>query len=127
MQKPEVQQQMQQMQAAMQNQELQDKLASLREDPEFKDMFEDIQKNGMAAMMKYYNDPQWIAKLGRKMGDVNIAEDAAAAATPAAPPAPEDLIDAARWRCFHLAALLACSLSPLPGYFASRDAEVVNY
>lgn len=54
-------------------------------------MFEDIQKNGMGAMMKYWNDPQMLAKLGQKIGDVPQAP-------PQAPAEPEvnDLLDAAR-------------------------------
>jgi soluble cytochrome b562 len=87
MKRPEVQQQMQEMQQAMANPELQKRVAALRDDPEFKDMFEDIQKGGMGALMKYMNDPTLTARLGAKLGDV-----------PDAPPAPEvnDLIDAAR-------------------------------
>lgn len=33
-------------------------MQALREDPEFKQMFEEIQKGGMGAMMKYMNDPK---------------------------------------------------------------------
>ena len=72
-------------------------------------MFEDIQKNGMQAMMKYWNDPKVLAKIGERMGDIPTsapAEGAAAAAAPAADaqaPAPEinDLRDAAK--CAHSA------------------------
>ena len=58
--------------------------------------------------MKYYNDPDFLAKLGSKIGDVtpeggiNAAPPnlsaAAAAAAPAAPAAPEinDILDAAK-------------------------------
>ena len=70
-------------------------------------MFEDIQKNGMQAMMKYWNDPKVLAKIGERMGDIPTsapAEGAAAAAAPAAAaqaPAPEinDLRDAAKCAC----------------------------
>lgn len=33
-------------------------------------MFEEIQTAGMPALMKYMNDPEWLAKVGAKMGDV---------------------------------------------------------
>eukprot|EP00198_Chlamydomonas_reinhardtii_P002423 XP_001691759.1 predicted protein [Chlamydomonas reinhardtii] len=68
MKRPEVQQQMAAMQAAMQNQALQQRMASLKDDPEFADIFADIQKGGMQALMKYYNDPEFLAKLGDKLG-----------------------------------------------------------
>jgi hypothetical protein len=103
-----MQQQMGQMQAAMQNQELQEKLKGLQDDPEFKDMFEDIQKNGMGALMKYMNDPQALQKLGSRMGDVNIAESAAATPTPPVMPEVNDLLDAARWVAHQQLALPTC-------------------
>ncbi|PNW70016.1 hypothetical protein CHLRE_17g702200v5 [Chlamydomonas reinhardtii] len=80
MKRPEVQQQMAAMQAAMQNQALQQRMASLKDDPEFADIFADIQKGGMQALMKYYNDPEFLAKLGDKLGDVAPAVGAPAAA-----------------------------------------------
>lgn len=59
-------------------------------------MFEDIQSGGMPALMKYMNDPEWLAKVGSKMGDVaemlaaggGGAGGAAAAAGPAAAASP---------------------------------------
>lgn len=33
-------------------------MQELRNDPEFKQMFEEIQKGGMGALMKYMNSPQ---------------------------------------------------------------------
>jgi len=70
-------------------------------------MFEDIQKGGMPALMKYMNDPEWLAKVGNKMGDVAemMASGAVggagggAAAAPAAPtaiPTVNNLFDAAK-------------------------------
>lgn len=47
MQKPEVQQQMQQMQSVMGNPQLQAKLQSLRNDPEFAGFFQELQAGGM--------------------------------------------------------------------------------
>ena len=60
-------------------------------------MFEEMKTGGMGAMMKYWNDPKVLAKIGEKMGQV---PQAAAAQSPAAPTAsaPEvtSLLDAAR-------------------------------
>jgi hypothetical protein len=39
---------------------------------EFKEMFEDIQKGGMGALMKYMNDPRVLSKLGSRLGDVQV-------------------------------------------------------
>jgi len=105
MQRPEMQQQMQQMQAVMGNPQLQARLSQLKGDPEFADFFKDIAAGGMQAMMKYYNDPDFLAKLGSKLGDVNMgavtaapgAPPAGAAPAAAGPPEIKDLLDAARW------------------------------
>ncbi|KAF6244135.1 hypothetical protein COO60DRAFT_1650840 [Scenedesmus sp. NREL 46B-D3] len=90
MSKPEMQQQMAEMQAYMQNQQLQQRMQELKDDPEFKEMFADIQKGGMGALMKYMNDPRVLAKLGSRLGDVQVptpgAGAAAGAAAAAAPP-----------------------------------------
>lgn len=76
-------------------------------------MFEDIQSGGMPALMKYMNDPEWLAKVGSKMGDVAemlaaggggaggpAAAAGAAGASTAAPSAPiptvNNLFDAAK-------------------------------
>ena len=73
----------------------------MQDDPELAPMFEDIQKNGMQAMMKYWNDPKVLAKIGERMGDVSAAAapGAASAASASAPPAPEidNLLDAAKY------------------------------
>ncbi|PNH09850.1 Ankyrin repeat domain-containing protein 2 [Tetrabaena socialis] len=109
MKKPEMQQQMAEMQAVMQNQQLQQRMQALKEDPEFAEYFKEIQKGGMQALMKYYNDPAFLEKLGEKIGDVvpkGGGGPAAAMAPPpgammppgAAPPAPEinNIRDAAK-------------------------------
>lgn len=77
----------------------------MQDDPELAPMFEDIQKNGMQAMMKYWNDPKVLAKIGERMGDIPTSAPAQGAATSAAAPAaaaqapaPEinNLLDAAK-------------------------------
>lgn len=64
----------------MQNKQLQERMATLKDDPEFAGMFEDIQKNGMGALMKYWDDPKVLAKLSEKLADVVPAGAAGAAA-----------------------------------------------
>lgn len=44
------------------------KLEELQEDPELKPIFEDIQKNGMGALQKYWNDEVLMAKITKAMG-----------------------------------------------------------
>lgn len=99
MRQPEVQQEMQSMQAMMSNPEFMARAASLREDPDLKPMFDEIKTGGMAAMMKYMNDPTFLAKIGEKLGDVPMTgeqqEQPAAAA--AAPPEINTILDAARY------------------------------
>ena len=74
------------------------KVGSVQDDPELAPMFEDIQKNGMQAMMKYWNDPKVLAKIGERMGDVSAAAGSGAAPAASAPPIPEidNLLDAAK-------------------------------
>jgi len=43
------------------------KLDALEEDPELKPIFEDIKKNGMAALEKYWNDEKLMAKISKAM------------------------------------------------------------
>jgi len=101
----QMQQEMQQMQALMQNKNAIARIQELRNDPEMEPFWKDVQAGGMPAMMKYYNDPEFLEMIGRKLGDV-IPSGAAggagggggAAAAPAAPPMAEvtDLLSAAR-------------------------------
>ncbi len=50
------------------------KMESLKEDPELGPIIKDIEENGPPAMMKYWNNPDVLAKLGSAMqgtiGDV---------------------------------------------------------
>ena len=100
MQQPEVQQEMQAMQSMMSNPEFMARAASLREDPDLKPMFDEIKTGGMAAMMKYMNDPTFLAKIGEKLGDVPTTggqQEQPAAAAAAAPPEITTILDAARY------------------------------
>merc|ERR1719188_2561656 len=44
------------------------KLEDLRNDPELQPIFEDIKKNGMSALEKYWNDDKLMAKISKAMG-----------------------------------------------------------
>lgn len=60
-------------------------------------MFEEMQKGGMQAMMKYMNDPKWLAKVGEKLGDVKAGPAAAPPPQPSTTaPNITTLIEAAR-------------------------------
>jgi len=50
------------------DQPVQDKAKALEADPELAPIFEDIKKNGMEAMMKYYQDEELMLKVSQKMG-----------------------------------------------------------
>mmetsp|Transcript_32908 Transcript_32908/g.92157 ORF Transcript_32908/g.92157 Transcript_32908/m.92157 type:complete len:277 (+) Transcript_32908:3-833(+) len=57
-----------QMQRMHQSPAHQAKLAMLKEDPELKEMWDDIAQNGQQAMRKYWDDPEWMARISAKMG-----------------------------------------------------------
>ena len=72
---------------------------ALQNDPELKPMFQEMQTGGMGAMMKYWNDPKVLAKIGEKMGQVPsqaAGGQSPTAPSPAAPPDVSSLLDAAR-------------------------------
>lgn len=50
------------------DQGVQDKAKALEADPELAPIFEDIKKNGMEALMKYYQDEELMLKISSKMG-----------------------------------------------------------
>lgn len=79
--------------------ESQAKLGQLKDDPEFAEMFEDLKTNGMQALMKYYNDPVWLAKLGSRLD--GVAPDQPQQRPRPPPQAPPEeitsLLDAAKW------------------------------
>merc|ERR1719229_2145334 len=47
---------------------VQDRIKALEHDPELAPMLEDIKKNGLEAVMKYYNDEELMLKFNQKMG-----------------------------------------------------------
>ena len=80
---PMVQQQMQAMQNMVQNEGMQRKIAGLKDDPEFKDFFDDLRANGPGAMMKYSTDQAFLKKLNDKLGGEEAIRAAAGGAIPA--------------------------------------------
>lgn len=68
MQDPQMSNMMQTMQDPSYREQMQSKLASVREDPELKPVLDELEKGGPSAMMKYWNDPSVLSKLGKVMG-----------------------------------------------------------
>ena len=92
---PQVQQQMQDQMKQFQSKEFQDKIEKMKDDPELKEMFDEMKMGGMQAMMKYWNDPKVLKKFSEKLGD----GPSTAAPPPASggeAPAAENLLDAAK-------------------------------
>jgi hypothetical protein len=48
--------------------QLEQRMAAVREDPTLKPVLDEIENGGPAAMMKYWNDPAVLSKLGQAMG-----------------------------------------------------------
>ena len=51
------------------------KMMELKDDPELKDVFEDIASNGPAAMEKYWNDTDLMSKIAKKMSALNVGPE----------------------------------------------------
>ncbi|KAF9624489.1 hypothetical protein IFM89_011532 [Coptis chinensis] len=48
--------------------ELEERMARIKDDPSLKTILDDIESGGPAAMMRYWNDPEVLQKLGQAMG-----------------------------------------------------------
>ncbi|KAG0498757.1 hypothetical protein HPP92_003448 [Vanilla planifolia] len=57
--------------------QLEERMAQMREDPSLKPILDEIESGGPAAMMKYWNDPEVLKKLGQAMGIGSLGEVAA--------------------------------------------------
>eukprot|EP00850_Spirogloea_muscicola_P001779 SM000006S19544 [mRNA] locus=s6:1380678:1383442:+ [translate_table: standard] len=68
MQDPQMANMMQQMQNPLYKQQLESRMAALREDEELKPILEELETGGPGAMMKYWNDPVVMSKIGKAMG-----------------------------------------------------------
>lgn len=93
---PEAQKQMAEMNSFMRNPQVQERLASMATDPELKHVFEVVSKEGPAALMKYWNDHELLAKISAKLGAVAVPASPPPA-PPTKPPEITNLLDAARW------------------------------
>ena len=83
--------------AFMQNPEMQQKMQALAEDPEMKPIFDEIRSEGPKAMMKYYNDPEFLKKMAEKLGPIPTAATMPPPRAPEDMPEVENLIDAAKF------------------------------
>merc|ERR1711937_295803 len=61
---------MQSMQNPQARNQMEQRMAALKDDPELKHVIEDMEKGGPNAMMKYWNDPDVLSKIGKKMQGV---------------------------------------------------------
>lgn len=50
----------------------QERLAAMQEDPDLKNVFDDIKANGAGAMEKYWNDSELMTKISEKMGGIKL-------------------------------------------------------
>mmetsp|Transcript_13831 Transcript_13831/g.39783 ORF Transcript_13831/g.39783 Transcript_13831/m.39783 type:complete len:330 (+) Transcript_13831:206-1195(+) len=67
---PMMAQVMQSMQNPQARNQMEQRMAALKDDPELKHVIEDMEKGGPDAMMKYWNDPDVLSKIGKKMQGV---------------------------------------------------------
>lgn len=70
--------------------QLEERMARIKEDPSLKPILEEIETGGPAAMMRYWNDKEVLQKLGEAMG-LAVSGDAATSAEPSGPDEAEDL------------------------------------
>eukprot|EP00210_Caulerpa_lentillifera_P000778 g753.t1 len=85
---PQVRQQLEQTMEYMKNEETQKRIRELRDDPELKEKFDEIQKGGLGAMMKAMNDMEFLEKIGRRVGAPPTISQSPPPVTKEAPVAP---------------------------------------
>lgn len=89
MQDPQMMNMMQTLQNPNYRDQMQKRVAAIKDDPSLKSVLDELETGGPAAMMKYWNDPEVLSKLGKAMGGAfpmppNIAGGAAPAEEEAA-------------------------------------------
>mmetsp|Transcript_10419 Transcript_10419/g.18152 ORF Transcript_10419/g.18152 Transcript_10419/m.18152 type:complete len:338 (+) Transcript_10419:32-1045(+) len=67
---PHMSSMMTQMQEPEYRSKIEDAMKNMKGDPELKSMMDELESQGPMAMMKYWNDPEMLAKLGSRMGNV---------------------------------------------------------
>ena len=55
-----------------QSPERMEKMMQLKDDPELKEVFQDIESNGPAAMEKYWDDTDLMSKIAKRMSALNV-------------------------------------------------------
>lgn len=73
-----------------QKDQLEERMARMKDDPSLKPILDEIETGGPAAMMKYWNDPDVLQKLGAAMG-LGVAGDAATSADISGPEEGEEV------------------------------------
>ena len=99
MEDPKMQEQMKKQAAAFQDPAFKAKIEQMKDDPEFKDMFDELKKGGMGALMKFWNDPVLLKKFNDKLGMTvggGGGGGAGAGVSPSQEPVVEDLLSAAK-------------------------------
>eukprot|EP00210_Caulerpa_lentillifera_P008349 g7963.t1 len=73
---PQMAMDLQRMQEHMsENKEYQDRMSRLREDPELKSIFDEISRDGMNAIEKYWNDMELMSKISKRMGEMEAQQN----------------------------------------------------
>lgn len=67
---PEVQRQLKMAATIVQSKDMQEEMKALRNDPELKPMFDEMSTGGQDAIMKYYTNPEFLRKVGERLGNV---------------------------------------------------------
>ncbi|XP_019427303.1 PREDICTED: ankyrin repeat domain-containing protein 2B-like [Lupinus angustifolius] len=70
--------------------QIEERMARIKEDPSLKHILEEIETGGPSAMMRYWNDEEVLGKLGQAMGVANSG-DAAASAVNSVPDETDDV------------------------------------
>ena len=111
------QKQMEAMNNMVANPDMQQRIAALKDDPEFQDFFQDVQKNGPGAMMKYSNDAAFLKKLNDKLGGEEAIRQAVGGSIPVDVPGGVDALEAAQeWEEIEMAVDSGASATVIGGH-----------